>query len=107
VLCVVDKPSTEKSFAFLESSLLARRHDYRKVFVFMHVPPVWPDFAVGSARSQNQFVALFDRFHVDYVIAGDYHGYARIKIKDTVYLVTGGGGARLVKGKLGDFITPL
>jgi predicted phosphodiesterase len=103
VLCVMDKPSTEKSLAFLESSLLARRHDYRKVFVFMHVPPVWPGFSPGSARSQNQFVALSDRFHVDYVIAGDYHGHARIKVKDTVYLVSGGGGARLVRGKFGRF----
>jgi hypothetical protein len=103
VLCVVDKPSTEKSFAFLESLLSARRHEYRKVLVFMHVPPIRPDFAVGSARSQNQFVALFDRFHVDYVIAGDYHGHARIEKRDTIYLVAGGGGARLVRGKFGRF----
>ncbi len=103
VLCIVDKPSTGESLVFLESLLSARRHDYDKVFVFMHVPPVWPDFAVGSARNQNQFVALFDRFPVNYVIAGDYHGYARVRVGNTVYLVTGGGGSHLERGKFGRF----
>jgi hypothetical protein len=104
VLRILNRPyPTRESLEFLESLLSARRHDYRKVFVFMHVPPVWPGFSPGSARSQNQFVALCDRFHVDYVIAGDYHGHARIKVKDTVYLVSGGGGARLVRGKFGRF----
>jgi predicted phosphodiesterase len=103
VLCVVDKPSTEKSLAFLESSLSARRQDYRKVFVFLHVPPVRPDFAVRSARNTNEFVALFDRYHVDYVFAGHYHAYARVKVRNTVYLVSGGGGASLERGKFGRF----
>ncbi len=105
VLRVLNKPySTEESLAFLESSLSARRQDYRKVIVFMHIPPpVSPDFSARSFENARKFVALFDRFHVDYVIAGDYHGYARVKLKDTVYLVTGGGGAHLERQKFGRF----
>jgi hypothetical protein len=40
---------------------------------------------------------------VDYVFAGDYHGYRKITFKNTVYLVTGGGGAHLKKQKFGRF----
>jgi hypothetical protein len=103
VLGVVDKPSMEMSFAFLKSSVSARRHGYRKVFVFLHVPPVRPDFAVRSARNTNEFVTLCNRYCIDYVIAGDYHGYARVKVGNTIYLVTGGGGAGLERGKFGRF----
>jgi len=103
VLGAVDKPSTQKSLAFLESLLSARQHHYRKVFVFLHVPPVRPDFPVRSARNTNEFVALFDRYHVDYVFAGHYHAYARVKLRNTVYLVSGGGGGHLEKQKFGRF----
>jgi len=102
VLRILDKPhySTKESLIFLESVLSARRRHYRKVFVFMHIPPpVSADFGVRSIENPDKLVALFDKFKVDYVIAGDYHGYSRVKYKGTVYLVTGGGGARLRKNK--------
>jgi len=90
--------STEESLAFLESTLSARRREYNKVFVFMHVPPpISADFAARLFENTDTFLSLCDRFKVDYVIAGDYHGYARVQRKDTVYLITGGGGARLDK----------
>jgi len=100
VLRILPMPyySTEESLAFLESTLSARRREYNKVFVFMHVPPpVSTDFAPKLFENTDRFLALCDRFEVDYVIAGDYHGYARVQRKDTVYLITGGGGARLAK----------
>ncbi len=104
-LRILDKPySTRESLAFLESLLLARRSNYRKVFVFMHIPPpVSSDFSVRDVENSDELVALFDRFKVDYVIAGDYHGYARVREKNTVYLVTGGGGAHLKKREFGMF----
>ncbi|MFQ5822394.1 MAG: metallophosphoesterase family protein [Candidatus Heimdallarchaeota archaeon] len=105
VLRILNKPySTKESLAFLESLLSARRHDYRKVFVFMHIPPyVSSDFFARRFEDEKRLVALFDRFHVDYVIAGDYHGYARVKLRNTVYLVSGGGGSHLEEQKFGRF----
>ena len=105
VLCILDEPySTKESLAFLESLLSARRHDYRKVFVFMHIPPaISSDFSARRFENEKELVGLFDKFHVDYAIAGDYHGYARVKVRNTVYLVSGGGGAHLERAKFGRF----
>ncbi|MBN1253863.1 MAG: metallophosphoesterase [Deltaproteobacteria bacterium] len=106
VLRILDKPhySTLESLAFLESVLSARRGDYHKVFVFMHIPPpVSTDFAARQFENPDRFIFLCDKFKVDYVIAGDYHGYARVQRGNTVYLVTGGGGAHLEKEKPGAF----
>jgi len=96
--------STLESAAFLESLLFPRQRDYKKVFVFMHIPPpVSSDLEVRTFENSEKFVELFNKYHVDYVFAGDYHGYRKITFKDTVYLVTGGGGAHLVKQKFGRF----
>ena len=78
------------------SASSARRHDYDKVFVFMHIPPpVSADIIAREFENSDTFVSLCDTFKVDYVIAGDYHGYARVQRGNTTYLVTGGGGAHL------------
>ena len=106
VLRILDKRrySTEESLVFLESVLSASRRDYRKVFVFMHIPPpVSADFVARQFENPDKFVSLCDTFKVDYVIAGDYHGYARVERGDTVYLVTGGGGGHLEREKPGAF----
>ncbi len=96
--------STRESLEFLGSLLSAQRHDYDKVFVFMHIPPhVSPDFSARRFENEKELVDLFHRYRVDYVIAGDYHGYARVKVGNTVYLVTGGGGGHLEKQKFGRF----
>lgn len=101
VLRILDKRhhySTKESLAFLESVLSARRRDYDKVFVFMHIPPpVSADFVNRHFENPDKFLALCDKFKVDYVIAADYHGYGRVERGDTVYLVTGGGGGPLEK----------
>jgi hypothetical protein len=105
VLRILDRPySTKESLAFLESLLSGQPHDYRKVFVFMHIPPpVSSDFSARRFENEKELVALCNRYCIDYVIAGDYHGYARVKVGNTVYLVTGGGGAHLERGKFGRF----
>ena len=70
----------------------------------MHIPPpISSDFTARSFENAKELVALFARFHVDYAIAGDYHGYARVTLRDTIYLVTGGGGAHLMPRKFGRF----
>ncbi len=105
VLRILDRPySTRESLAFLESLLSGKPHDYRKIFVFMHIPPpVSLDFSARRFEDEKELVALFQKYHVDYVIAGDYHGYARVKVGNTVYLVTGGGGGHLEMAKFGRF----
>jgi predicted phosphodiesterase len=104
VLRVLKAPSTAESITFLESVLAAQRHKYGRVFVFMHIPPlVPPDFNTKHTEYPDKLVALFDKFKVDYVIAGHYHGYARVKVKNTTYLITGGGGAPLKRKKFGKF----
>jgi len=106
VLRILNQPlySTQESLGFLESILSDHRNNYRKIFVFMHIPPpVSTDFAARLFENTDIFIALCDRFKVDYVIAGDYHGYARVQRGDTVYLVTGGGGAHLEKEMPGNF----
>jgi len=90
--------STAESAAVLESLLATQRNDYRKVFVFMHIPPpISSDFQAGEFENSKQFVELFHKYNVDYVFAGNYHGYRKITFKNTVYLVSGGGGAHLRK----------
>jgi hypothetical protein len=100
VLRILHMPhySTKESLGFLESSLSSRQGEYNKVFVFMHIPPpVSADFSARLFENTDRFLALCDRYKVDYVIAGDYHGYARVQRNDTTYLITGGGGSRLEK----------
>jgi len=96
VLRVLPPPeSTRESLSFLESVLSARRADCRKVFVFMHCPLMSSEPVTTPLPDAREFTALFDRFKVDYVISGHHHGHARVKVRDTVYLVSGGGGADL------------
>ncbi|MFH1380451.1 MAG: metallophosphoesterase [bacterium] len=105
VLRILNPPySHEESIEYLEKILTNERDKYRKIFVFMHVPlPVFVDLPGKKAEHAEKLIELINKFKVDYVIASDYHGYARENIKDTVYLVTGGGGAHLTRAKFGHF----
>jgi len=96
--------SNDESVEFLESVLSEKRKDYERIFVFMHTPVSVSSYhSVKYADGSERLRSLFDRFNVDYVIAGDYHGYFRQKINNTVYIVTGGGGAELEKSQFGSF----
>ena len=69
------------------------RKEYRKVFVFMHVPPIHTD--QWHARSVNGEKAMMDvlmDFHPDYVFSGDHHAYRRIEVNGVHFIITGGGG---------------
>jgi len=94
----------DETIGFLENVLSTHRRDSDKVFVFMHIPPIHAStFAARNFENEEALVALFEKYHVDYVCAGDYHGYARGEVNGTVYLVTGGGGAHLKDAKFGAF----
>ena len=105
ILRIIGKEfSTDESVKFLEDTLIENRGKFRKTFVLMHIPPpISNDFFSKYYDNQYDLIALFDSYKVDYVITGDYHGYARVKVKNTTYLVTGGGGAHLKDVKFGHF----
>jgi hypothetical protein len=89
-----------ESIAFLQSVLLQEAGKYSRAFVFAHLPlPVSADlnFDTPKPAEAKELMGLLDKYKVDYFVSGDYHGYARIRRKDTAYLVTGGGGASLEK----------
>ena len=96
--------TTQESLDFFEKVLAEQRSRYDRAFVFMHIPPdISPDFSARRFEGMDRFVALCDRHRVNYVITGDFHGYARVHLRDTDYLVTGGAGARLRATLFGKF----
>ncbi len=97
VLRILPPPfSNEESILFLKGFIGDPKEKYRHRFVFMHIPPpISSGFVARSFPEHKQIVELIDKVGIDYVFAGDYHGYARTKLGDTTYIVSGGGGARL------------
>jgi hypothetical protein len=97
VLRTLDPPfSNQESIAFLSQLKGTQLAKYRKIFVFMHIPPpISSDFIARAFPEHEKLVALLDELRADYVFTGDYHGYARVKLRDTTYIISGGGGARL------------
>ncbi len=96
--------SMKESIRFLKSILSAKRDLYKYVFVFMHIPPqITNEYNVRNIESRDNLIKIFDKYRVNFVVASDYHGYYRVKRNHTVYLITGGGGATLVKSKFGMF----
>lgn len=106
ILRTLNEPySNEESLQFLEK-LISKKDlpNYNKIFVFMHIPPpISSDFKAREFKGSLEIVSFIEKLKANYVIAGDYHGYARIAIRNTVYLITGGGGAHLEEGKFGQF----
>ena len=90
-----DPASSRASVDFLRSFLSRERTNYRKVFVFMHIPPPVPSLDSAKSTGPGELIPLFRRLKVDYVFAGHFHGYAQTKFNGTTYIVSGGGGARL------------
>lgn len=101
VLRILDPPfSNEESIELLRRFRGEPPEKYRHRFVFMHIPPpLSSDFIARSFGEHERIVQLFDEVGVDYVFAGDYHGYAKIKLRNTTYIVSGGGGAHLKEKK--------
>ncbi len=97
LLRMLDSPySNKESLDFLERILSSKASRVKRIFLFMHIPPkVSSDYFVRSIDGRERLLSLIDRYRVNYVIGSDFHGYARVKEKNTVYLVTGGGGAHL------------
>lgn len=101
VLRILNEPfSNEESIAFLNRLKDVSLEKYRRIFAFMHIPPpVSSSFDARGFQEAEKLVELFDELAVDYVFAGDFHGYARVRLQNTTYVVTGGGGAHLSEKK--------
>jgi hypothetical protein len=99
VLRILDAPFTnEESLSFLRNLRNADLGRYAHRFVFMHIPPpVSPVFKARRFAEADALVALFEEIGIDYVFAGDFHGYAQAIRRHITYTVTGGGGARLAR----------
>lgn len=73
---------------------------FKKRFVFMHIPPpVSSVFPAKMFDKSDELISLLKNKKINYVFAGDYHGYARINTGQTNFIITGGGGAHLHEDK--------
>ena len=99
-----DYADMQPAIRFLDEAMEKHRENAKRVFVFQHTPPsLSEEYPFKRIARSDELLALFDRFRVDYVFAGDWHGYARIQRKNTTYIVTGGGGGKLKKSVYGAF----
>lgn len=94
----------DEYLAYLENALAEYEGKEYKSFVFAHIPPggVVPNIMCSTPPNNERFLELLRKYKVDYVFAGDHHGYAKKKVGDTTIIVSGGGGARL-RGEKGRF----
>lgn len=84
------------SWAFIQDLAQRDLTKYRYRFLMMHIPPPVSDGFVARTYPESEaLITLIRKMGIDYVLAGDYHGYCRTQIGRTTYLVTGGGGNRL------------
>lgn len=73
----------------------------KPIFVFMHKPALDPtdsvfeNYIMPGRQETQELIGLFNRYKVDYVIAGHIHGFARTKRDAVVYLLVGGAGGPL------------
>jgi predicted MPP superfamily phosphohydrolase len=89
---------------FLESAIRSREGKIKKTFVFMHVPVISIDGSLKNSglSGSERFMELAKKYNVDYVFAGDHHGYVKQGKDNTTYVISGGGGGRL-RGEHGKF----
>jgi len=104
-LRVLDPPaSNEESIALLRTLRSSGVERYQRRFAFMHIPPLRsPDVVAREFPEAEDVVRLLEDLQVDYVFAGDFHGYARIERHGVNYVITGGGGAHLAQKASGQF----
>ena len=95
---------SEEYIDFLESAIRSREGKIKKTFVFMHVPVISIDGSLKNSglSGSERFMELAKKYNVDYVFAGDHHGYVKQRKDNTTYIISGGGGGRL-RGEHGKF----
>jgi 1,2-diacylglycerol 3-alpha-glucosyltransferase len=101
----VISPYGQKNYLkFLEKAISSQPEKIKKTFVFMHIPPsgLNPSLICNGLPGSEKFLMLARKYHIDYVFAGDHHGYVKTEKDGTNFIVTGGGGGRL-RGRHGRF----
>lgn len=88
----------ETGLDYLEETLRHNAHLAKRIFVFNHTPADL-GFNLGARilPHQERVLKLLDKYSVDYFIAGDYHGYARVQNGATTFMISGGAGAKLAE----------
>ena len=88
--------SNRESLGYLRSLDKKTLSAYRNRFVFMHIPPwISPDIKERHTADENDLMQILEDLKIDYVLAADFHGYNRTRLRGVEYIVTGGGGGRL------------
>lgn len=87
-----------KQFDWLKKDL--EKNKKENVFVFLHKPlfdptEIYKNHVMSGRETAKRLIEVFEKYKVDYVIAGHIHGYARAERNGVVYVVTGGAGAPL------------
>ncbi|MBU0670544.1 metallophosphoesterase [Patescibacteria group bacterium] len=88
----------DTQLAWLDKELKNNTQDY--TFIFFHKPFKMPleeffgdDETPRSRKSNDKFVEIISKYHIDYVFAGHVHNYLSYSINEIPVIVTGGGGA--------------
>lgn len=94
----------EQYLTFLEQAVSNQTEEIENTFIFMHVPPSGLNSSLmcNGLFGSDKFLQLTRKYHINYVFAGDHHGYVKTEKDGTTFVVTGGGGAKL-RGKHGRF----
>lgn len=88
-------PFTDAQCDWLDRVLAQRSIDAANIFLFMHSQPIyWRDNGRGPvAHLYGGISEIFSKYEIDYVFAGNWHGYHREKRDGTIYVVNGRGGS--------------
>lgn len=89
---------TDRQLVWLEKQL----NTPLKKFVFTHTPPrygVWNHKLAPSPEASARFMKLMETYKPDFVLMGHVHLYDQRKVNGVNYMVSGGAGAPLERGK--------
>ncbi|MHA1200622.1 MAG: fibronectin type III domain-containing protein [Candidatus Heimdallarchaeaceae archaeon] len=90
--------NTPEQAAWLISDLESHQ-EYNWTIIMMHTPPFssFVRYYQGEYDFLNEtFVPIFEQYGVDLVMTGHEHAYERLQKNNVTYIISGGGGSRLV-----------
>lgn len=98
ILDNADGQISEEQFQWLENDLIQNKAD--KTFVFMHLPVFDPrpgrKRPLEKGEQYRRLISLFETYKVTRVFSSGIHGYFRENRGGVTYIITGGGGSKLV-----------
>lgn len=88
--------TASEQYAWLEATLAANTQPW--LFVYLHVPP-YSSLGEDSfeVAVRQTLTPLFERTGVDAVFSGHHHDYQRSVVNGITYIISGGGGAPLLR----------